>query len=407
MYMASTLLAMSLVAASSSEESLLTAAHLQTSDKALLDFFRKRTPPAPPRDVLEQAAQKLASANAAEADAAQVELNSLGTCVTPVVREVANRIDDVRAATRAKQVLEMIEGPQADQLPIEAARLLAERKPAPSEITSDPVNWKKMAGAWREWWKGDKNKVVLVDPDPTTTQTLRGFTLLIQMVGSNTVTELGHDGKPRWTLMDLAGPRDAQVLSGGQRVLVAEQNRVTERDLHGKILWQKKVPNPPVSVQRLRNGNTLIACGNQLPEADRAGKEVLKVQLGGGMQAARRLRNGRIIVFSGNQVIQLDKAGRETKRTPVKCGGGGHNEVTDDGHVLALSPADGNLIEFDADGKELHRFDMKGANNAFRLPNGHTLLTLEGQTKCIELDKNWKPVKERTLSDPPLRVRGH
>jgi hypothetical protein len=129
MFLIPTLMAASLVAASSSEESVLTAARLQTTDKALLDFFRKRTPPAPPRDAIEQVAKKLASADAAEADGAQGELTSLGACVAPVVREVANRIDDVRATTRAKQILELIEGPQADKLPIEAVRVLAERKP--------------------------------------------------------------------------------------------------------------------------------------------------------------------------------------------------------------------------------------------------------------------------------------
>ena len=71
------------------------------------------------------------------------------------------------------------------------------------------------------------------------------------------------------------------------------------------------------------------------------------------------------------------------------CGGTGCNEVLDNGHVLALSPAIGNLIEFDQDGNEIGRFDPDGAAQAFRLPNENSLVLVMG-TKYIELDKNWQ-----------------
>ena len=45
-----------------------------------------------------------------------------------MLREVANRVDDVRASRRAKEILQLIEGPEADRLPAQAARLLADRK---------------------------------------------------------------------------------------------------------------------------------------------------------------------------------------------------------------------------------------------------------------------------------------
>src|SRR5262249_6371999 len=102
----SLLLAMSLVAVDSGEESGLTAARLRPTDKSLLDFFRKRSQPAPHRDVLKRLAQTLADPDEAKADHAQGELVCLGACVTPVLREVANRHDEQpRAAKRAKQIL--------------------------------------------------------------------------------------------------------------------------------------------------------------------------------------------------------------------------------------------------------------------------------------------------------------
>src|SRR5262249_37867373 len=151
-----------------------------------------------------------------------------------------------------------------------------------------------------------------------------GYTLLVQPQ-TNTVAELGRDGKPHWTLTGLSRPRDAQVLPG-QRVLVAELNRVTVRDLRGKILWEKEIQQP-LSVQRLRNGNIFITCPTQLVEVARSGKDVQKVMLSRGVVAARRLPDGRIVAFSaGNEVVQLDKTGRELKRTQVDCGGAGCNE---------------------------------------------------------------------------------
>ena len=86
------------------------------------------------------------------------------------------------------------------------------------------------------------------------------------------------------------------------------------------------------------------------------------------------------------------------------CGGAGCNEVLDNGHVLALSPGMGNMIEFDQDGTEVDRFEQPGAAHAFRLPNGHTLVMVRG-TKYVELDKNWKQIKETALTGDVFRVK--
>jgi HEAT repeat protein len=277
----------------------------------------------------------------------------------------------------------------------------------PDNLPESDEDRKARSTAWSAWWQAHKSKIALSDPAlerfaPTSRASLHGYTLLVQPQ-ANTVTELDREGKPRWTLTGLNQPRDAQVLAD-QRVLVAELNKVTERDLRGKILWQKELQQP-ISVQRLRNGDVFITCRNQLIEVNRSGKDVLRVMLKGGFSAARRLPDGRIVAFSdGNEVVQLDKTGREVKRTRVDCGGAGRNEVLDNGHVLALSPGNGNLIEFDIDGKVVNRFDVRGAAHAFRMSNGHTLVTVNG-LKYIELDKKWHPVKETSLPTPAFRVK--
>ena len=117
-----------LVLAAPADESALAAARLPATDKAILNFFHKRSQPPPARAAIEQLARALGSENTTEADDAHGELVSIGAPVVPVLREVANRVDAVRASRRAKEVLQLIEGPRADRLPVEAARLLAARK---------------------------------------------------------------------------------------------------------------------------------------------------------------------------------------------------------------------------------------------------------------------------------------
>jgi HEAT repeat protein len=306
---------------------------------------------------------------------------------------------DPDGAVVLSALLEELPSDQAWEIEEQLERLAGGK--APSDISGEPINWKKVASTWRQWWHGDREKVVMNQSFLAGSGgRLRGYTLVVEPE-SNKVTELGPDGKTRWALTGLQGPTDAQVLANN-RVLIAEANRVTERDLGGKVLW-KLEGITPVGIQRLPSGNTFIPCNNRIIEVDRAGKEVLHASVGG-IAAARRLPDGRIIAFDRNEIIHLDKSGKEVKRVAVMVGGAGCNEVLDNGHVLALSPGMGNLTEFDQDGKEVGRFEEQGAAHAFRLPNGHTLVLVMG-TKYVELDKNWKQIKETMLEAPAFRVK--
>jgi hypothetical protein len=318
-----------------------------------------------------------------------------------VAREMASTGDKEAVATLVG-LLEVLPDERAWEIEEQLERLAGDK--APAVVTENPINWRNVAGAWKQWWQGDRDKVAMAGSfAPASSGSLRGFTLLVQPQ-AGTVMELGPDGKQRWALTGLDAPLDAQVLAN-QHVLIAEQNRVTERDLRGKVLWQKDVPQPR-SVQRLPNGNTFITCPNLLLEVDRAGKDVLRATVADrGISAARRLPDGRIVAFDRRQILQLDKAGKEVKRVGVVVGGAGCNEVLDNGHVLALSPGFGSIAEFDMDGKEVASFAQPGASHGFRLPNGHTLVMTVVGNKYIELDKNWKPVKETALAAPAFRVK--
>jgi hypothetical protein len=310
---------------------------------------------------------------------------------------------DQEGAMVLSALLEELPNEQALEIEEQLERLAGGK--APTEMTANPTDWKKVAGGWRQWWQGERGKVAMTDSFvPASGGSLRGYTLLVQSQ-SNTITELGPDGKPRWTLTGLQDPSDAQVLAN-HHVLVAEQGRVTERDLSGNVLW-KLEGIQPLGVQRLANGNTFIPCNGMLVEVDRAGKDILRVPVGE-IVAARRLPDRRIVAFERGSIIQLDEAAREIKRVPAitsgVIGGAGCNEVLDNGHVLVVSPGLGNVTEFDMEGKQVGSFDVPGASHGFRVPNGHTLVTAEG-TKSIELDKNWKQIKETMLEAPAFRVK--
>src|SRR5205823_10474490 len=84
---------------------------------------------------------------------------------------------------------------------------------------------------------------------------------VIPAKGTDRLVALDRDGHSVWQIEDLDHPIDFQVLPG-DRVVIAEYyaRRVTERDLTGKILWEvSNLPNSPMNVQRLANGNTFIA----------------------------------------------------------------------------------------------------------------------------------------------------
>lgn len=112
------------------DEAVLTGAKVGTTAEALLDFFRQRTPPAPPREKIDELVKKLASNDLKERDQAQAQLTAIGQAAVPPLRTAANNVDALEASTRARECLANIEGANASNLVIQAARLLASRKPS-------------------------------------------------------------------------------------------------------------------------------------------------------------------------------------------------------------------------------------------------------------------------------------
>jgi outer membrane protein assembly factor BamB len=189
-------------------------------------------------------------------------------------------------------------------------------------------------------------------------------------------------------------------------VLIAEQNsnRVTERDLSGKVLWERSVPMA-FQCQRLRNGNTFMAGRNLLQEVDRTGKEVLGIHRPEYLISARRFRDGQTaFVTSQGVYIRLDASGKEAKNSHLPLPGNAAlsaAEVLPGDRILASVNFQNRVTEFDADGHVIWQATVSQPGNLTRLANGHTIVVSANSTHVTELNRSGAVVGE--WKDLPLR----
>jgi HEAT repeat protein len=289
----------------------------------------------------------------------------------------------------------------------EHLRLIAgEGAPAVVE-GEDAAARKKARDAWEGWWKKSGDKLQLARLDSR--QQMLGYTIVTELYDpakrSGRIVELDRRGKVRWEIGGvnmLQGPVHAQVLPG-DRVLIAEHNmnRITERDLKGKILWEKQI-NQPKAVQRLPNGNTFMVGQGQIIEIDKAGKEVLNINRMNfwDIISATRLKNGEVVwVNQQGQVTRLDKDGKkELKKFNTNAAGGiyylGYIDVLPNEHVIVPAYSFNKVTEYDGNGKEVWSASITQPVSAKRLPNGNTLVTSLNPPKVVELDRAGKTVWE-------------
>jgi HEAT repeat protein len=298
--------------------------------------------------------------------------------------------------------------PIEQSLPAEDYLERLARDTAPKDLPEGEEGRKKRSQAWADWWTAHKDKVVMVDRfSPASRERYLGYTVLVQN-GNSQVVELGADGKPRWTIGGLRSPWDAQVLPGN-KVLIAEfsGNVVTERDLKGAILWQKTLTGNPLTAERLRSGTTFIATRNQLMEVDRSGREIWTINRPHDIMSARRLPNGQLVVITNNrQVIRMDRKGKELKTYLVPNVYYYTNEILDNGHILMPMGWMNQVVEYDTDGKEIHRWTVTQPNHAVRLPNGNILVVSQNfPFKAFEFDKKGKQVAEMATMNQVFRIR--
>jgi HEAT repeat protein len=310
----------------------------------------------------------------------------------------------------------------------------------------DPASRKRFREVWQTWWTEHAGSVNLAELEKTTSfmnlivvselalngngpngfgpgvagkggKKGGGNPMAANPGATDRLVALDRNLQVQWQIKNLEYPIDFQLLPG-DRVLIAEYyaNRVTERDLKGKILWQvDNLPNSPMNVQRLANGNTFIALygtpaasgGYSVMEVDQQGRTVATysgragakaVVNAGNTRGGQKLADGKMVCITGKGAcIWLDAKGNELKQFPVGpflLGSSqpavmGNIDVTPKGHVLVAN-ANNSVVEYDPDGKVVWQANIIG-NRVTRLANGNTLVASE-TTGIVELDMNGKTV---------------
>ena len=271
-------------------------------------------------------------------------------------------------------------------------RIAGEDGPAAPGST-DPKERQLYRERWAKWWEANAGRIDLARVAQTPPQ--RGWTVIAQMSTSK-VYEIDRQGKVRWTIDKLSGPIDAHVLPG-ERVLIAEHHgsRVTERNLRGEVLWEKKLGDRPVAAQRLPNGNTFIVTYSSVLEVTRGGKEAYHYRpdgTAGRIYGGCKMRNGRIILVTlEGRVLDMDSVnGKVLKSFASGLNGCYSVQGLPGGRYLVASYNEGKVYELDAAGKVVWRHAFPSSYHAERLANGHTLIASHGQSRVIEVDRKGK-----------------
>jgi hypothetical protein len=341
-------------------------------------------------------------------------------------KAVRKLLEDPDPAVRVRVALAMFDAREKESVPVlinliaeaprdsawrveDALYALAGDKAPSGSVTGDAAARKKYREAWDAWYKAHGKDVDLAKVEQS--RKLQGFTLMaeLNLTGNGgRVVELDAAGKVRWQIENLKYPVDAQVLPGGDKVLVAEYNGrvVTERNLKGEVLWTKTVTGVLVGARRLPGGNTFIVTRTQLLEVDKDGKEVQAINRND-IAAAVKLRDGDIgLLTTAGRYVRLDPTGKELKgfNAGQVLSIGGHFEVLPSGRVIVPQYSQNRVVEFDPDGKQIWSADIQQPTSVQRLPNGNTLVASRYGRYVVELDRNGKEVARLTPEGRPISL---
>jgi HEAT repeat protein len=360
------------------------------------------------------------------AAAAEALMRGAGPAAAVFVRKL---LRDENVRVRMRTALVLMEAKENDAVPVlidtladltseesgaalEALLVLAGDKAPADPPGTDAESRRLFRDAWASWWKSNAKVVDLAKLQ--TAERFFGYTLLVEVdnQGRGRVREIDRSGRQRWVMEGLQYPVDAWVL-GGNRVLIAEYSgqRVSERDLSGKILWERAgLRGRAVTVQRLANGNTVITSDQELIEVDRGGKVLFTTNFRGQFTliAGYKSRSGEYVLLTGQGLcLRLDAGGKELKSFSAGRDASWTSglDLTFDGRILITQPSANRVQLFDKEGKVTWEAAAPGAVTATRLPNGHVLFASYNNQSATELDLKGNTVWQYKSTYHVYRVR--
>lgn len=265
--------------------------------------------------------------------------------------------------------------------------------------TESPEETVKTIERLGTWFEANKGKIQLIK---SSSSRLLNPILLVENMNpekkSGRVLLLGGKGGVVWEIINLNSPNDAKFNQG--RVLISEagNNRVTERDIRGNILWEKQIQNP-FYVQKTSNGNIFIAARNEIVELDSKGKEIFKHSVSGQTILAAR-KSGpteyQVLQYSGN-LAKINSKGSELSKViipfPTNFGLNGATLLAD-GKILVSIPTINKIMEFSDRGNLLHEYDSTAPGIATRNMDGTILTSNLQANKLVKIRRDGKVLWE-------------
>jgi hypothetical protein len=203
-----------------------------------------------------------------------------------------------------------------------------------------------------------------------------GYEFLTADVDAHCVTRWGRDGQPRW-VYDQVKAIDAWLLPGGDILmaylpsgLTANKGGVRRVTADKQLKFDYAVADEVMSCQPLPDGHILVAeCDTgRISEIDENGKFLSAFDL---------VNKGR-----GHQTV------RQIRLTPQ-------------GTILVAECYTGLLREYDRAGKALAQWSLPMAFCAYRLPNGHVLISGYRPGHLREVDAAGQTVWDVAATDLP------
>ena len=237
----------------------------------------------------------------------------------------------------------------------------------------------KGIAAWKKWLDEKATAAKLTLPLPYADVPLGRMLFTSHLHGL--VIELDADRKEVWR-KTVPSPWGCQGLPNGNRLVSAySQRMVIEFNSEGTEVWRKdNLPGPSYSVQRLENGNTLVACADvqQVVEILPDG-EMTTMTIQGRPMFARRLDNGNTLVAlqQGNRVVELDPSQQrvwEARNLNGPCWA----SRLENGNTLIVQQFTGQVSEIDPSGLKTAwtcKVPLVNPMSAQRLPSGNTLIS--------------------------------
>jgi hypothetical protein len=254
---------------------------------------------------------------------------------------------------------------------------------------SPPGRRAQAVADWRAWIAENGSAVRWSLPLPPAPSAL-GRTL-ISLYTEGRVLELDALGRQVWELEGLTQPWACAGLPNGHRLLTLYRDRaVVEYDNHGREVWRRNaLPGAPSSVQRLENGNTLVACThgrNAVIEIEPAGTIEWQLSLDGRPTDAKRVARDRTLVtlHDAGRVIEVDRAGGiswslDDLNRPYSC------HLLESGNMLVVESHPGRVLEYTREGKRVWSYSGSGwCYCAQRLPNGDTLVADRDGVRVVD-----------------------